>query len=59
MRTEALLDQFLVPLSKTDIFARIPDTGTTTIERTLKSPLDSGTTIKIDASRSTCYVKRH
>ena len=45
-RIEALLDQSLVPLSKADILARMPDTSTTTIERTLKSLLDSGTIIK-------------
>ena len=58
MRIEALLDQSLVPLSKADILARMPDTSTTTIERTLKSLLDSGTIIKIGAGRSTRYVKR-
>ena len=57
-RIEALLDQSLVPLSKADILARMPDTSTTTIERTLKSLLDSGTIIKIGAGRSTRYVKR-
>jgi predicted HTH transcriptional regulator len=36
----------------------MPDTSTTTIERTLKSLLDSGTIIKIGAGRSTRYVKR-
>lgn len=57
-RIETLLDQSLVPLSKADILARMPDTSTTTIERTLKSLLDSGTIIKIGAGRSTRYVKR-
>ncbi len=57
-RIEALLDRSLVPLSKADILARMPDTSTTTIERTLKSLLDSGTIIKIGAGRSTRYVKR-
>ena len=57
-RIEALLDQSLVPLSKADILARMPDTSITTIERTLKSLLDSGTIIKIGAGRSTRYVKR-
>ncbi|KAB7788812.1 Fic family protein [Bifidobacterium cebidarum] len=57
-RVVALFSQTLSPLSKAEILTQLPDISETTVERVLRSLLNSGTIVKLGAGRSTRYIKQ-
>ncbi|WP_043166148.1 Fic family protein [Bifidobacterium callitrichos] len=56
-RIAALFDDTLVPISKADVHAKLPDISLTTIERALKALQNDGTIRKIGSGRATRYVR--
>ena len=55
-RIEAIFSRKVGKVTKADIQAEYPNISQTTVERTLKSLLDSGKIAKIDSGRATGYV---
>lgn len=57
-RIEAVFSRKVGKVTKADIQAECPDISQTTVERTLKSLLDSGKIAKIGSGRATGYVSK-